>query len=152
MFLWPWPNFQGHSSRKTENSCWGRICFFWKHCYFSKKIGFDISCKWSPKCHLLIIPRHTIVAGYYGFTLVLCVSVRLSVHQSYVRPSVRPSIFRFRMITWVNVNGFSRNLVCALILWRSGLGLLMGKFRQIFMELSARDTPIFSFLGDNLSK
>ena len=26
----------------------------------------------------------------------------------------------------------------------------MGKFRQIFMELSARDTPIFSFPDDNL--
>ena len=34
----------------------------------------------------------------------------------------------------------------------SGLGLLMGKFREIFMELSARDTPIFSFLDDNFSK
>ena len=28
----------------------------------------------------------------------------------------------------------------------------MGKFHQIFMELSARDTPIFSFPDDNLSK
>ena len=27
----------------------------------------------------------------------------------------------------------------------------MGKFRQIFTELSARDTPIFSFPGDNFS-
>ena len=44
------------------------------------------------------------------------------------------------------------NLVCALILWRSGLGLLTGKFHQIFTELSTRDTPIFSFLDDNLSK
>ena len=26
----------------------------------------------------------------------------------------------------------------------------MGKFRQILKELSARDTPIFSFPGDNL--
>ena len=32
------------------------------------------------------------------------------------------------------------------------LGLLIGKFRQILMELSARDKPIFLFLGDNLSK
>ena len=30
--------------------------------------------------------------------------------------------------------------------------LLMGKFRQIFMGLSAQDTPIFSFPDDNLSK
>ena len=35
------------------------------------------------------------------------------------------------------------NFVCTLILWRSGLGLLMGKFRRILTELSARDTPIF---------
>ena len=44
------------------------------------------------------------------------------------------------------------NLVCDLILWRSGFGLLMGEFRQFFTELSARDTPIFSFPDDNLSK
>ena len=37
--------------------------------------------------------------------------------------------------------------VCALILWRSGLG-----FRQILMKLSAQDTSIFSFPEDNLSK
>ena len=30
-----------------------------------------------------------------------------------------------------------------------GFGLLMGKFRQIFMELSARDAPIFLFPDDN---
>ena len=70
----------------------------------------------------------------------------------WVRPSVRPSVFRFRMITWVNINGFSPNLVCGLILWRSGLGLLMGKFRQFLTVLSARDMPIFSFPDDNLSK
>ena len=58
-----------------------------------------------------------------------------------VRPSVVcPSGFRFRKKTRVNIDGFSPNLVCALILWRSGLGLLMGKFCQIFTELSARDT------------
>ena len=28
----------------------------------------------------------------------------------------------------------------------------MGKFRQILMVLSARDTPIFSFPDDNMSK
>ena len=30
--------------------------------------------------------------------------------------------------------------------------LLMDKLRQMFTELSARDTPIFSFPDDNLSK
>ena len=96
---------------------------------------------------LFFIPRHTIVAGYYGFMLVVRSSVRLSV-PTYVRPSG----FRFRMITWVNINGFSPDLVCALILWISGLGLLMGRFRQFLTELSARDTPIFSFPNYNLSK
>ena len=42
----------------------------------------------------LFIPRYTIVAGYYGFTLVVHESVRLSVRSSYVHPSV----FHFRMI------------------------------------------------------
>ena len=71
-----------------------------------------------------------------------------NVRQSYVHSSV----FRFRVLTGVNINEFSPNLVCALILWRYGLGLLMGKFRQILTELSARDTPIVSFPDDNLSK
>ena len=35
------------------------------------------------------------------------------------------------------------NLVCVLILWRSGLGLLMGKFCQILTVLSAGDKPKF---------
>ena len=46
--------------------------------------------------------------------------------------------------TSVNINGFSSNLVCALIL-RSGLELLMDKFCQFLTELSARDMPVFSF-------
>ena len=31
-------------------------------------------------------------------------------------------------------------------LWRSGLGLLMGKFRQIFTELSACDTIMAGYI------
>ena len=75
-----------------------------------------------------------------------------SVSRPSICPSTHSSIFRFRMITWVNIIGFSPNLVCALILWRSDLGLLMGKFHQILTALSARDMPIFSFPDDNLSK
>ena len=41
--------------------------------------------------------------------------------------------------------------LCALILWRSGLGLWMGKFRQFFTELSACDRSIFSFWDDSFS-
>ena len=75
---------------------------------------------------------------------------KLKFWRSYL-PETRP-YFRFRMITWVNISGFSLNLVCALIFKRSGLGLPMGKFCQILTELSAWDTPIFSFPEDNLSR
>ena len=76
----------------------------------------------------------------------------MSVCPTISHRSVHLSVFRFRMITQVNINGFLPNLVCLLILWRSDLGSLMGKFRQIFTELSARDTLIFLFPDDNLSK
>ena len=81
----------------------------------------------------IIIPGHTIVA-----------SIMVSSWSS-VCPSVRPSSVRF-LFPDDNLskhNGFSSNLVCALILWISGLGLLMGKFRQIFMELSPETRPYF---------
>ena len=47
-----------------------------------------------------------------------------SVFESYLFATGQ--YFHFCMITFVNINGFSPNLVCALILWRSALGLLMG--------------------------
>ena len=53
------------------------------------------------------------------------------------------------MINLVNTNEFSPKLVWALILWRSALGLLMGKVCQFLTELSAWDTSIFLFLDDN---
>ena len=62
----------------------------------------------------------------------------------FIRTSIRPSI--------VNINGFSQIFVCALILWWSGLGLLMCEFRQLLMELAAHDMFIFSFLKANLRK
>ena len=46
------------------------------------------------------------------------------------------------------MNGFSQNL----ILWRSDMGLLMGKFHYSLKELSARHMSIFLFLYNNLSK
>ena len=55
------------------------------------------------------------------------------------------------MITSVNNKGFSSNLLYALTLRRSGLGLLMGKFHQFLTELSVRPS-IFSFPDVNLSK
>ena len=55
-------------------------------------------------------------------------------------------------MTLVNINEFSPNLICALILWRSGLGLLIGKFLHFLTELSTRNTSIFKFQDNNLSK
>ena len=62
----------------------------------------------------------------------------LCVHPSVCHPSVH-LYFCFWTITWVNFIGFSPNLVCALILWSSGLGLLMASFPQFLTELSVHD-------------
>ena len=73
-----------------------------------------------------------------------------STFDSYL-PAIRPH-FHFRMITLVNIIGFSPNLVCAMILRRSGLELLMGKFCQFVTEISASNTFVFSFMDNNFSK
>ena len=71
------------------------LCFFFFFFFFFFWGGGGGLCF----CCVFFIPRHTIVAGYYGFTLDVRVSVRPCVCPS-VRPSyVRPSVFRFRMIT-----------------------------------------------------
>ena len=96
--------------------------------------------------NLVSVPRHLIVGvKYYGF--MLDVSVCLSIHPSVIRLSIRIS---FPYDNLVNISGFSLNLVCTLIFWRSGLRLLMGKFVSLW-QLAARHTSIFSFLDNNLS-
>ena len=78
-----------------------------------------------------------------------CPSVSPSVPRSACHMSLLPSsislYFLFRLITWVNISWFSPNLVCALILWRSGLALLIGKFRQFLTEFSAPTCSYFQF-------
>ena len=63
------------------------------------------------------------------------VSRWMSVCRSIHQLPIRLSIFSFLDDNLVNFNGFSPNLVCALILLRSGLGLLMGKFCQILTAI-----------------
>ena len=86
----------------------------------------------------LFIPGHTKVAGYYGFTLDVHLSVRLSVH-----PSIRFSFpdDNFNKHQWI----FTRLGMCIYIveIW---FGIANGQIS------SARDTHIFSFPDDNLSK
>ena len=81
-----------------------------------------------------------------GGVLWLYVGVRLSICCMSIHP-----YFHFQTITWVNVDGFSPNLVCALLFWRSDLGLLISKFHQFLTELSACNTSIVSSLDCNLS-
>ena len=61
-------------------------------------------------------------------------SVYLSIHPSVVRQSVHISFLDDNLSKhqWI-----SQNLVCALILLRSGFGLLIGKFHQILTKLTA---------------
>ena len=61
------------------------------------------------------IPCHMLVPGNYGITLAVHVSVHLSVHPSFLHLSIC-QYFRIWMITGVNINGVSPNLVYALIL------------------------------------
>ena len=65
---------------------------------------------------LIFLSPHTIGAG------IMVSRLSMTVH-----PSVSPSIFCFWTITSVNINGFSPNFICALILW-SCLGLLWTNF------------------------
>ena len=58
----------------------------------------------------------------------------LSVHPSVIHPLIHPSVhpyFHSQMITCVNYHGFSPNLICALILWRSG-AIANGQISSIF--------------------
>ena len=104
-----------------------------------------------PQTHAFIfVPSHKIVGRYYGFMLVGYVSSHLSVHLSLC--CLCPSIFLFPDHNLSECQWISPNLVCALILWRSGLGLLMGKFRQFSTVVSASDTSDFSFRYSNFSK
>ena len=56
------------------------------------------------------------------------------------------------MITYENFNGFSPNLVCALIVWSFALGLLIGKFCQFLKELFCHEHVHILVLDDNFSK
>ena len=84
----------------------------------------------------IFIPRHTIVAGYYGFTLVIRESVRLSVHPSYIRFSFPDD--NFNKHQWI----FTKLGMCIDI--QEGLGLLMGKFCQFLHGvICSRNACIF---------
>ena len=113
----------------------------------------------------LIIPRHMMVAGYCGWSSLfvfsfsddnLCecqwIFTKLGVcndiveiwfqiangqiSSAYDSITTTHQIFGFRTITLVNLYRFSPNLISALILRRSGLGLLLGTFHQFLTVIS----------------
>ena len=88
----------------------------------------------------LFISRHMIVAGYYGFTLDIHVSVRLSIHISFLDDSLCKH-------QWI----FTELFMCIDIVEIS-FGIANGQLSSVLEELSARDRPIFSFTDDYLSK
>ena len=71
-----------------------------------------------------------LVAGYYVFTFAVRLSVRLSVHSTYIHPSALP----FRSITSVFIHRFHSNFANAFVPTMSRSGLLMGKFRSFITE------------------
>ena len=80
------------------------------------------------------------MAGYYGFTLDVHVSVSLSDRFSFPDDNLSKH-------QWI----FTKLGVCIDIveIW---FGIANGQISSIFKELSAPDMPIFSFPDDNLSK
>ena len=65
----------------------------------------------------------------------------LSVHLSVIHCPY----FHFRVITRIIINVFSPSFVYALILWRSGVVLLLGKFHHFLTELSSRHTIVAGY-------
>ena len=80
------------------------------------------------------------MAGYYGLTLDVCVSVCLSVHFSFPDDNLSKHQWLLTKL------GMCIDIV---EIW---FGIAYGQISPNFSELSARDTPIFSFSDDNLSK
>ena len=112
-FIWISVNIRPHAKRKNHNSC---IYTFW---VIALGISFlNINVRWM--CNTIWHQkgrRH----------LCFC----------------RKTKSGFWMIILVTINGFSPNLVCALIFWTSALGLLLGQFCPFLTELSASNTSVF---------
>ena len=69
-------------------------------------------------------------------------------------PPISPSVLRLSIFLFLNYNlcecqWIFTKLSMFKIMWRSDLGLLMGKFRQFLTELPACNTSDFTFPDDN---
>ena len=109
-----------------------------------KKI-LECSCSYIVACtvkYLTQVFGKANLRKHYGFTLEAHVSIHLFVCLS---------VFLFTDNNLLNTNRFSPNLVCSLMLWRSGLRILMCKFCQFLTVICRRHICIL-FLQDNLHK
>ena len=87
----------------------------------------------------VFISRHTIVAGYYGFTLDIHVSIR--------QPSVHPSVFRFRMITWVKHQWIFTKLGLCIDIVEIWFGIFNGQISSNFYRIIClRHDDIFVYI------
>ena len=97
--------------------------------YFNEICSVDTQTNWFVCQKPCLLCRKSWLLCQTFYTQEFFVLMQIQKYTSVCFTSAHPC-FHFRIITWVNANGFSPNLVCALILWRSGLGLLMGQFHQ----------------------
>ena len=130
-------------------SCFCPQCFEWQH----EKVVLYMNNSDPVRPHIIAadklllfvisIPRHTIVAGYYGFTLDVRVSVCPSV--------VHPSVFRFRMITSKSQWIFIKLGMCIDIveIW---FGIANGQILSMFDGVICPRHAHIWFWDDNLSK
>ena len=119
-----------------------KLCFHFVLAVLKEIDSYCIVRKCSIQC-VIFIPRHTIVAGYYGFTLDVRVSVLPSVRQSYVRPSsVRFSFPDDNLSKHQCI--FTKLGMCIDIveIW---FRLLMGKFRHFLRSYLPETNQYFCF-------
>ena len=83
------------------------------------------------------ISGHTIVGRYYGFTLDIRVSVHPSIRQSYIHPSIH---FLFPDDNLSKYQWIYTKLDRCIDFVEIWFEIANGQIRQIFTELSARDT------------
>ena len=85
----------------------------------------------------VFIPRHTIVTGYYGFMLDVCVSVTLSVHFSFPDDNLSKH-------QWI----FTKLSKCIDIV-EIRFGIANGQILSIFYGVICRDTTMVGYYSSH---
>ena len=91
---------------------------------------------------MIFLPRHTLVAGYYVFTLAVHVAVRPSVVRTFVRNS-----FPFDNLS--TMNGFHFRFCICICTNTVSLGIVNGQISIIYHRVMALVTVQKSFLASS---